>query len=222
MAHSDEFPDFDIVELPEKSIDVNDKVSKDDEVTYEGDEVKAIDNNKDVEVKKAIDNNKVDNIVKSRVVVPKNLVNLDTQMDLCIKYICGRIQKCEPSNWYKNHANFSITLEEKLNYCTDRIDYYIRTYKPYYNVQFRYKMYFNEIIVSMADFIRERYNLDVNVIIVECLKFKAAALAKDKSEEDIDVGDELTISQFLDKYPIILGSMILLLMLCIYRKMFEN
>lgn len=204
MAHTDEFPDFDIVELP----------GKDDEVTYEGDEVTY----EGDEVSEKVENNEV----KPRVVVPKNLVNLDTQMDLCIKYICGRIQKCEPSNWYKNHANFSITLEEKLNYCTDRIDYYIRTYKPYYNVQFRYKMYFNEIIVSMADFIRERYNLDVNVIIVECLKFKAAALAKDKSEEDIDVGDELTISQFLDKYPIILGSMILLLMLCIYRKMFEN
>ena len=173
MAHSDDFPDFDIVELPDKD--------EGDEVTYEGDEVKPR------VVKNVVPKNHV-----TKEHVPKNLVDLDRQIDMCIKYICQRINRCEPSNWYKNHSNFSITLAEKFNYCTGRIDYYIRTYRPYHNVQFRYKMYFGEIIVSMADFIKENYQEDVNVIIVEYLKLKSAMLARDKSEEDID--DDTTYS----------------------------
>ena len=155
MAHIDDFPDFDIIELPN---DVSEKdVSEKDKV----------------EVKPRI---------VAKKVIPKNTIDLDRQIDMCIKYICQRIQKREPSNWYKNHANFSITLKEKMDFCADRINYFIHKYKGDHSED--YESYYTWYINGIIGNIKEETGEIINEIIVEHLKFKSNKNYKIKSKND--------------------------------------
>lgn len=96
---------------------------------------------------------------------------MNEYIDYYIKSICRRIEYYEPSRRISIPTNF----KDKMNFCADRINYYIHKYKTYSNYQIEY----TTILLSISG--REWFNS----AIIDHLKLKSDADYKIKYDNRV-------------------------------------